>query len=361
MRWKRGHELPATFPARWAARLVAQGPTVRSSSFLRLAGLHAAETHYRQNRIQPPPCINMSFDLPRVSGITVEDPLRDVRAMRCLPVVFEGSDASVVPDGVKDWAFFDGAMLSLVVITEAGYMAMGTIVMIAPGLAITATHVVREHLGDLKKGNVQASCVGPSKAGLELWNVRAVSFDETSDIAYLSLERASQIPEGWSIRTIPITTRAPKGGERLHIFGFRMSTHATDADFGLTGNLFAASGLVTAVHHPIRDAVLMPFPTIEIACGALGGMSGGAVLDDKGHLVGVVSTSLGTEDGQGPTYAAWVVGAMGRKVHITWPPGIYPPSVRIVDIDQRLLHIEGREKVQTTGPDSYACEIWFDR
>lgn len=71
------------------------------------------------------------------------------------------------------------------------------------------------------------------------------------------------------------------------MIGFRLETVAEESDnFMLTGDLYASAGEVAAVYHPIRDPTLMPFPTIEIACGALGGMSGGAVLDDIGPSTG---------------------------------------------------------------------------
>ena len=69
------------------------------------------------------------------------------------------------------------------------------------------------------------------------------------------------------------------------------------------------------------------------------------MLDDAGHLVGVVSRGLSTEEGTGPTYASWVVGALNRVVELSWPPGVYPKRVHLMDLDHRLLRIEGRGQV----------------
>lgn len=300
-----------------------------------------------------------------LSGEKVEDPLVNLpvgSSINFEPIVFGGSDAKVVPDGVANWTFFDGALMTLLVKTSAGTTAMGTVVAIAPGLAITATHILGDHLNDIADGAGAVLCAAPSQHGLELWDVRKVNYTGSDDIAYLSLERASAIAEGWRLRTIPATTRAPNQGERLHVIGFRLAkAHENDGSFGLKGDLFAASGEVIAVYHPVRDKFMMPFPTIEIGCGALGGMSGGAVLDEQGHLVGVVSTSLTTEDGGGPTFASWIVGGINREVEITWPPGLYPNPVHILDIDERLLRLEGRERVRIIDSNSFEYEVWSDR
>lgn len=300
-----------------------------------------------------------------LSGTKVEDPLSNLpigSSINFEPIVFGGSDAGAIPDGVANWTFFDGALMTLLVGTSEGIKAMGTVVAVAPGLAITATHIIGDYVNDIVGGTAAVLCAAPSRHGLELWDVRKVNFTEADDIAFLSLERASAITEDWRLRTIPATTRTPQEGETLHVIGFRLATvHADGASFGLEGDLFAASGEVIAVHYPVRDKFLMPFPTIEIGCGALGGMSGGAVLDDQGHLIGVISTSLATEDGEGPTFASWLVGGLNREVQITWPPGLYSNPIHVVDIDERLLRLEGRERIHIIDSNSYNYEVWFGR
>ena len=47
---------------------------------------------------------------------------------------------------------------------------------------------------------------------------------------------------------------------------------------------------------------MAPFPVIEISCGTLGGMSGGAVLDASGSVIGILSAGLSHDDGRGPSY-----------------------------------------------------------
>jgi hypothetical protein len=124
-----------------------------------------------------------------------------------------------------------------------------------------------------------------------------------------SLQLASPWVEGWSFTSLGVTTRCPRQGEKLTIFGFRFDDVQEDGQgYRAAGNLYAAAGTVTDVYHPKHFLPSLPFPTIDIACGSLGAMSGGAVLDHDGLLVGMISRGWTTDDMEGPTYAAWIVG-----------------------------------------------------
>ena len=59
-------------------------------------------------------------------------------------------------------------------------------------------------------------------------------------------------------------------------------------------------------------------------------MSGGAVLDKDGGIVGVVS--VGWLDAEPPSLAAWCVGVFGWHVTASWPPGFYPTDTPIAGI-----------------------------
>jgi hypothetical protein len=96
------------------------------------------------------------------------------------------------------------------------------------------------------------------------------------------------------------------------------------------GELFVAAGEVETIHWPRRDALLVPCPAIEIRCGSLGGMSGGAVIDEGGALVGILSRSFETADGLGPSTAAWILHALMFDVTLPWPPGVYRPNTPIL-------------------------------
>jgi hypothetical protein len=263
---------------------------------------------------------------------------------------------------VTNWTFFDGALAAIVMRDAAGTTAMRTAVMIAPGLAVTAAHVLGP-LEDIIAGNVALLMVSPRQGGLDLWRVHKLSAAPDSDVAYVSVSLASPIDAEWQLTTIPVTTRMPELGESVHLVGLRFLAPAIDNTdrVSLRGELHAARGEVVATHHPIRDPVLMPFPTIEVSCGSLGGMSGGAVLDDDGFLLGVTSRGFDAPDGLGPTFAAWTVGALNRAVELPWPPGLYASPIHLLDVDQRLLNLDGRDKVAVEGETTVRYEVWFRR
>jgi trypsin-like peptidase len=295
-----------------------------------------------------------------LTGIVGSDPLAAMpigSRIDLTPIVFGNSDASELPQGVRNWTFFDGALVAIAVRGPAGLDVVGTGAIIAPGLAVTATHVLRGHLEALVAGDAVAYCFGPRPGHLDIWKLRKISATDTDDIAYISLELCSDLPTGWRFTTLLVTTRCARQAEIVTVFGFRFPPGAQPLErLTRQGDLLAASGAVVAVYHPVRDRVLMPFPTIEIACGSLGGMSGGVVLDDSGMLLGVISRSF--DDGMGPTSAAWIATTLNRRLEIPWPPGIYGPNadVDIRDIPQSLLHIEGR--------DAFVGDhlrIWFER
>jgi len=264
------------------------------------------------------------------------------------------TEALSIPAGVTNWTHFEGALMSVIVMESVhSYRQVGTAVMLAPGLAVSAAHVLHD---ELESGtNVRVLCAGPRSTGLDMWAVKTITNAVSDDIMYLSLEPASPFGDGWCLFRLPITTRQPDVGENLHVVGFRLHPDASDrGDLTFSGNLFAAAGKVTGFYEEKRDSVMIPFPAIEIACGSLGGMSGGAVIDEFGHLIGVTSAGLDTEDGEGPTYAAWIVGALNRRLPLGWPQGIYGGTpIHLLDIDQKLLVVDDRSRVRIEGDELF--------
>jgi hypothetical protein len=217
----------------------------------------------------------------RLTGIVSNYPLANLpidSSISYEPVVIGGSNASIVPEGVSNWDFFQGAVLAVTTKWPGSSVVVeGTAVVIAPGLALTATHVLDRVLPYLASGDAAVACIGVRSEALDIWNVRKVSYTESDDLAYLSLELASPWVEGWYFTSLGVTTRAPKQGEKLTIVGFRFDDlQEEDGRFAAAGHLYAAAGTVTAVYCTFRDPTLMPYPAIEISCGSLGAMSGGA-------------------------------------------------------------------------------------
>lgn len=301
----------------------------------------------------------------QLKGVVADDPLSALPVgseLQVEPLLFGWSDATAQVDGVRNWTFFEGALLAIGV-RAAGlpFEVRGSAVMLAPGLAVSATHVVVDILADLADGNASALCLGPRTGQLDLWRLRSISTVDQNDIMFLSLELASAISSDWRIRTLPITTRTPSVGEDVTIIGFTFLDTAESLDgagYTARGDLLAAAGKVRNVYHPRRDSVLLPFPTIEIECGSRGGMSGGAVLDRDGSVLGVISR--GWDDTGPPVSAAWIVGGLDRELEMPWPPSLYDTRAPLLSIPERLLNITGRDAIVDMTPGHLTYRIWFD-
>jgi hypothetical protein len=87
-------------------------------------------------------------------------------------------------------------------------------------------------------------------------------------------------------------------------------------------------------------------------------MSGGAVIDEHGALVGILSRSFDTEDGNGPSTAAWIIHALMFDVTLPWPPGAYQPNTPILNLPHDQLTIYGRDRVRLVGPMDIEYTAW---
>lgn len=276
--------------------------------------------------------------------------------------------AAEVPQGIRNWDYYDGAIVTVGITDGERYTVYGSGVVVAPGLILTATHVLRDFADELDAKTLSLYCIGMrSSEFADLWVLRSLSFAEDgSDIAFLGVELNSEIENDWQVSCLPISTRAPAEDEALTIVGYRFDLPEKDAEplpgLGVppvgVGQLYAAVGERTALYYPERDPRLVPFPAIEIGCGSLGGMSGGAVIDQGGALVGLLSRSFQSDDGRGPSTAAWIIHALMFEVTLPWPAGTYPPDTPLLHLPDEQLTIYGRDKVRLVGPREIEYTCW---
>jgi hypothetical protein len=295
------------------------------------------------------------MELKRVTGVICEDPLNGLgigQGIRSeLVTNFGGSDAIARPTWVENWDFFRGAILGLAFNTKNGHELDGTAVMVAPGLAVTTTHIFQNVTERIRQGTVVPYCYGVREGRLDIWKVTEVAHSPDDDIALLAVAACSKLPEDRTYYRLGITARAPRNGEPLHVLGFRRGGISSSGNrHDVEVNLYASRGSVTAVYPRGRDKTLVPYPAIELDCGSLGGMSGGAAIDENGLLVGVISRGLDTAEQTGPTYVSWIIKALTRTIRISWPPGVYKGAVSALSIDPSMIAIVGREAL----PDSTA-------
>src|SRR4051812_22932761 len=79
-----------------------------------------------------------------VGGEVFDDPLKHLpigSKINFKPVVFHGSDANDRAQSVANWHALDGAILGVVLKSAQSSSMIGTAVMVAPGIAVTASHL----------------------------------------------------------------------------------------------------------------------------------------------------------------------------------------------------------------------------
>jgi len=270
---------------------------------------------------------------------------------------FRSSDSIVRAQGVRNPDIFEGALLAIV-INDGQRRVLGTAFLVAPGLAISAFHVLATDIDAILRLETPVYCFGLRSGQSTLWDIRQINYTEDSDIAYISLIPRSALHEDRTFFQFPLTTRSPKAGEELHIIGYTSGPLDGAPEDDVRFKVMSAVGAVRNVYPSKRDSVLMPFPTLEIDCGSVGGMSGGVVIDNTGHVCGVICRGLSVDDEQGPTYASWLPFALGREVEVAWPSGFYKSPQQVIEIE-RVIAIQGRDKLKVKGT-TCELEIWLE-
>lgn len=247
---------------------------------------------------------------------------------------------------VAPWGSFRGVLLSILFSERHRQRVWGTAVMVAPGIALAAWHVVGPEQPAMEAGDTSCLLAAPVEDGLVFWKPLKIARVEKSDIAILSLLRASPIPPDRKYRIARMSLRLPAIGEMVMVCGFR----AEKDEFGVVGDAAkievkprASTGLVTEVFSSGRDVSSMPLPCIEVDCPTKGGMSGGAAFNKDGLLIGTLSTSF---DG-GPSYVSLVWPALLARFDPVWPSDIFNGRdlVSLYDMDPKFCAIEGRQAI----------------
>ncbi|TQL15020.1 trypsin-like peptidase [Zymomonas mobilis] len=205
------------------------------------------------------------------------------------------------------------SLVALGYFEEDKLILLGSGVMVAPGMFLTATHVLDEFSD---KGYFPV-CLTFLKGATRAWFIYDVeTFSCPSifhadrqiktDISLVSCTLNSEAHEDQPLMLTPIQVALPLIGERLWAMGFRYQGSNEKAAL-ITP--FISSGLVMSVFPNGRGERLIS-PCFEVDMVTLGGMSGGPVVNDKGYLIGIISSSL---EG-GPSYITLIWDAIRMTV-----------------------------------------------
>lgn len=206
-----------------------------------------------------------------------------------------------------------------------GHVA-GTAVLIAPGLAMTARHVIDDLLGHFgrgveKKSEIQLDMyIYQANVGA-VWYVAHINAWVGTDIAILSLRPRNDIARSTAVNRLPMTVDPPSEGSEVTALGYpdtkivlpRNDFSVTELKLSITPTV--SSGKVLDVHLSLRDSVSLRFPCFSVDAAFLGGMSGGAVFNQQRELCGLVCAG-----GEGE------LGNYSNAVSI-WPSMIIPVTL----------------------------------
>ena len=241
------------------------------------------------------------------------------------------------------------SIVAVAEITDEGVKALGSGVMIGPGLMLCASHVLDEFAQDGSGPVCLTFLPGRARAWLPQGRVTATgpsAFDpkrrRVSDLTLMTCSLNSEAHEQFPLTLAPIKLALPLIGERLWAFGYR---HGDIVDGAGLLTPLVSSGLMTGCF-PQGRGERLPSPCIEVAMDTIGGMSGGPVVNNEGWLVGIVSSSF---DG-GPSYVTLIWDAMRLSVpgapRSVWPEDVVNP---LMGRDLGLVVINGSATRDETG------------
>ena len=210
------------------------------------------------------------------------------------------------------------ALVAVATLDDNGATILGSGVMVGPGLLVTATHV----LDELSRAGIAPLFMTFLPGGARAWLPfdgitlsKPSEFDDqrrvVSDLSLVSCGLNSEAHANFPLMLAPMQIALPLIGERLWAIGFR---HEAIEERAALVTPLISSGLVTAAY-PNGRGERMASPCLEVNMDTVGGMSGGAVVNADGYLVGILSSSF---DG-GPSYVTLIWEALRLRVKGTIP------------------------------------------
>jgi hypothetical protein len=216
--------------------------------------------------------------------------------------------------------------------------ASGTAAIVGPNLAFCARHVLDEHW-QLHEGRRISAGNNPGQFSfvlvqlvenrLNLWTATEVWTSGATDIAAFYITPASDNARGYTFRRPVLELMPPLVGERIRAFGYHSNEVSLEnGEIVLRQAASTALGTVLEVHDEYRDRSRMPFPCFRTNARFDGGMSGGPVFNEAGHLCGLICSSLpaSSPGEEHASYAASLWPAMAIVVRLDRPG--YPPGTR---------------------------------
>jgi hypothetical protein len=260
---------------------------------------------------------------------------------------------------VDNWDHFADILLSLLVIDGDIIYVHGSAVLVAPGVALAAQHVIDDFLPRLTaEGGAVLLCGSVASTQLRLWHCKKMTSVPEADLAILLLSSASELPPEHIFRIAIITTRLPKLGEQVSMVGFTAAGEHFPFDpargGSVQGHVRVSVGTIVEQYPGGRSFL---GPALEVGSWTSGAMSGGPVFDQHGLLVGIVSRCLVTEDKEGPSFVSLLWPALVKPIEAEWPNGLHTPGRSLLEFG-RLCPIDRRDAIRRTSDTEFEYIQW---
>ena len=226
----------------------------------------------------------------------------------------------------------DGLVVALDWVANDRHHIWGSAVMVAPGAALTAGHVIDEmrYRGFLAEAGGQLFAVSFHADRVELWRADSFTRVDIGDLSLLTLVRttaASGPPAEHSLKfsLARMAARMPGVGETVSLVGFKAAEVSFERRALMGLALVGSVGQVTDQYPQRRDSHGLPNPAIAVAARTVGGMSGGAAFDTAGHLIGVISSGFD----EPPSFVSLAWPATYVPIAPKWPPAAMPAETSL--------------------------------
>jgi len=222
---------------------------------------------------------------------------------------------------------------------QEGYV-IGTAVILAPGIAVAASHVIQDILKKYglghKDSNIELDLYVMQLNTGACWYVSNSSSWVGTDITVLSLVPRNDIAANIKIEKLPINVDPPPESSKISALGYpdtKLTIPQNDSDItklNISITPTVSEGKVLDIHHSFRDRAILRFPCFTVDAEFLGGMSGGAVFNENRELCGLVC-----------------VGGKGELRNYSHAVSIWPMSIIPVVIPDPISEYEDIKPGQT--------------
>ena len=243
---------------------------------------------------------------------------------------------------------------------------LGSAVLIAPYLALTARHVVKMFNESFERARRRGDAHGEQRvSAVQTWapgttvTLAAEKWysPPESDFAVLRVRPVANVPADYEWRFAVLDMMLPRVGDELVAFGFsQVDVQHDETSISVRATASVADGAVRELLDPILGNPMHGWPRFRTNARFHGGMSGGPVMLSNGFLGGIVSTCMPAmcEDEEHASFVPLLWPAMAIEVdHPFRPAG--SPLVSLLQLAwENVLTVRGRELVYTrTTPEGF--------